>query len=36
MMNRFFEEQIGWNIEVYIDDMIVKSKQPEDHIRDFD
>ena len=32
MMNRVFEDQIGKNVEVYIDDMIVKSKQPEDHI----
>ena len=28
MMNRVFEDQIGKNIEVYIDDMIVKSRHP--------
>ena len=36
MMNLVFEDQIGRNIEVYIDDMIVKSKLPEDHIRDLE
>ena len=29
-----FESQIGKNIEVYIDDMVVKSKIVSEHIRD--
>ncbi|KAI9107720.1 hypothetical protein K1719_021383 [Acacia pycnantha] len=36
MMNKVFENQIGHNIEVYIDDMIVKSCDPNDHIRDLE
>ena len=33
MMNKVFDDQIGKNVEVYIDDMIVKSKLQEDHIK---
>lgn len=29
-----FENQIERNVEVYVDDMIVKSKQEEDHVSD--
>ena len=29
-----FEKQIGRNVEVYIDDMLVKSKEEEDHLDD--
>ena len=36
VMNRVFEDQIGRNIEVYIDDMIMKSKHPKDHIHDLE
>ena len=34
MMNKTFEPQLGKNIEVYIDDMVVKSKVEFDHIDD--
>ena len=29
-----FEKQIGRNVEVYVDDMLVKSKKEEDHLDD--
>ena len=34
MMTRIFEQQMGKTVEVYIDDMVVKSKLVADHIRD--
>ena len=34
MMTKMFESQMGKNIEVYIDDMVVKSKIVFGHIRD--
>ena len=34
MMMKMFESQMGKNIEVYIDDMVVKSKIVSEHIRD--
>ena len=34
MMTRMFESQLGKNIEVYIDDMMVKRKAESDHIDD--
>ena len=34
MMTKMFESQMGKNIEVYIDDMVVKSKIVSKHIRD--
>ena len=34
MMTRMFEPQLGKNIEVYIDDMVVKSKVVSEHVRD--
>ena len=34
MMTRMFEPQLGKNIEVYIDDMVVKSKVESEHIND--
>ena len=34
MMTKMFESQMGKNIEVYIDDMVVKSKIPSEHIGD--
>ena len=33
MMTRIFEPQLGKNIEVYIDDMVVKSKVEYEHVR---
>ena len=34
MITRMFESQLGKNIEVYIDDMVVKSKLESKHIDD--
>ena len=34
MMTRMFELQMGKSIEVYIDDMVVKSKLVPNHVRD--
>ena len=34
MMTRMFESQLGKNIEIYIDDMVVKSKEESRHIND--
>ena len=34
MMTRLFEPQLGKNIEVYIDDMVVKSKVAFEHVGD--
>ena len=34
MMTRMFELQLGKNIEVYIDDMVIKSKVVSEHVRD--
>ena len=34
MMTRMFETQLGKSIEVYINDMIVKSKVVSEHVRD--
>ena len=34
MMTRMFEPQLGKNIEIYIDDMVVKSKVVFEHVRD--
>ena len=36
MMNRMFEPQLDKNIEVYIDDMVVKSKMVFEHIGNLD
>ena len=35
MMTKMFRDKIGHTIEVYIDDMVVKSKQEARHIEDF-
>ena len=32
MMNKVFKHQIGRNLEVYIDDMLIKSWSLEDHL----
>ena len=34
MMTKMFEPQLGKNIEIYIDDMVVKSKLESEHIND--
>ena len=34
MITRMFEPQLGKNIEVYIDDMVVKSKMVSEHVGD--
>ena len=36
LMNRIFHGQIGKNVEVYIDDMLVKSKEEDDHLKDLE
>ena len=36
MMTRMFEPQLGKNIEVYIDDMVVKSKVVSELVGDFE
>lgn len=35
MVTRMFEAQIGKNVEAYIDDMVVKSKETSKHLGDF-
>ena len=34
LMNRMFVPQIGRNVQVYVDDMLVKSRREEDHLED--
>ena len=34
MMTKIFEPQLGRSIEVYIDDMVVKSKVVSEHVED--
>ena len=34
LVNQMFEKHIGRNVEVYVDDMLVKSKVEEDHLDD--
>ena len=34
MMTRMFESQLGKSIEIYVDDMVVKSKVVSEHLRD--
>uniref|UniRef100_A0A2N9J6Z4 Integrase catalytic domain-containing protein n=1 Tax=Fagus sylvatica TaxID=28930 RepID=A0A2N9J6Z4_FAGSY len=34
VMNRMFHDQIGRNVEVYVDDMLVKSKEEDGHLDD--
>ncbi|KAL0399418.1 UNVERIFIED_CONTAM: hypothetical protein Sradi_2285100 [Sesamum radiatum] len=36
LVDKIFQPQIGRNVEVYIDDMLVKSKKAEDHIADLE
>jgi len=34
LVNQMFSKQIGWNMEVYVDDMLVKSKKACSHLDD--
>ena len=34
LVNKIFHDQIGRNVEVYVDDMLVKSKKDDDHLAD--
>ena len=34
LMNRMFHHQIRRNVEVYVDDMLVKTKDEENHLED--
>ena len=36
MMNKVFKDQIGQNLEVYVDNMLIKSKTLEDHLIDLE
>ena len=36
MITRMFEPQLGKNVEVYIDDMVVKSKLESEHVNDLE
>jgi hypothetical protein len=36
LMNRMFHDQIGRNVEVYVDDMLVKSKEENNHLDDLE
>jgi len=33
LMDQIFRGQIGWSMEVYVDDMVVKSQTATDHVR---
>ena len=35
LMNKMFAHQIGRNVQVYVDDMLVKSLRKDDHLDDF-
>ena len=34
LMNKIFAQQIGRNVQVYVDDMLVKNRREEDHLND--
>ena len=34
LMNKMFVQQIGRNVQVYVDDVLVKSRREEDHLED--
>ena len=36
LVNQMFSEQIGRNMEVYVDDMLLKSKEVESHLDDLE
>ncbi|XP_020225120.1 uncharacterized protein LOC109807003 [Cajanus cajan] len=35
-MDKVFAKQIGRNLEVYVDDMVIKTKSPADHVQDIE
>ncbi|KAL0455840.1 UNVERIFIED_CONTAM: Retrovirus-related Pol polyprotein from transposon gypsy [Sesamum latifolium] len=34
LVNKMFKDQVGTTMEVYVDDMLVKSRKEEDHLED--
>ena len=36
LVNKMFREKISRNMEVYVDDMLVKSRSSQDHVRDLE
>ena len=34
LMKKMFAQQIGRNVQIYVDDMLVKSRREEDHLED--
>ncbi|KAL0373427.1 UNVERIFIED_CONTAM: Retrovirus-related Pol polyprotein from transposon [Sesamum radiatum] len=36
LVDKIFRPQIGRNVEVYVDDMLVKSKKAEEHVKDLE
>nr|KYP46154.1 Uncharacterized protein K02A2.6 [Cajanus cajan] len=36
LMDKVFSEQIGRNLEVYVDDMVIKTKSIEEHVKDLE
>ena len=34
LMSKMFAQQIGRNVQVYVDDMLVKSRREDDHLED--
>ena len=36
MINKVFKDQISRNLEVYVDDMLIKSRNLEDHLADLE
>ena len=36
LMNRMLHDQIDRNVEVYVDDMLVKSKKEDNHLKDLE
>ena len=36
LVNKMFSKQTGRNMEVYVDDMLVKSKEESTHLDDFE
>ena len=33
LINKMFAQQIGRNVQVYVDNMLVKSRREEDHLK---
>ena len=34
LVNKIFKDQLGWNLEAYVNDMIIKSRSFEEHLKD--